>query len=39
MLLNIVSRLSIYDFTPLYTTLPHNLIKERITELIEHIIN
>ena len=25
-----------YDFTTLYTTLPHNLIKERLLNLIEH---
>ena len=27
--------LSIYDFSTLYTTLPHNLIKEKILDLIE----
>ena len=27
--------LSTYDFSTLYTTLPHNLIKEKLTELIE----
>ena len=26
---------STYDFSTLYTTLPHNLIKEKLTELIE----
>ena len=26
---------STYDFSTLYTTLPHNLIKEKVTELIE----
>ena len=28
-----------YDFFSLYTTLPHNLIKEKLTELIERIFN
>ena len=28
--------LSIYDFSTLYTTLPHNLIKEKLIDLIEH---
>ena len=28
--------LSIYDFSTLYTTLPHNLIKEKCVDLIEH---
>ena len=27
--------LSTYDFSTLYTTLPHNLIKERLLDLIE----
>ena len=27
--------LSIYDFSTLYTTLPHNLIKEKLLDLIE----
>ena len=27
--------MSTYDFSSLYTTLPHNLIKEKLTELIE----
>ena len=27
--------LSTYDFSTLYTTLPHNLIKEKLTNLIE----
>ena len=31
--------MSTYDFSTLYTTLPHNLIKEKLTELIEHIFN
>ena len=26
---------SIYDFSTLYTTLPHNLIKEKLLDLIE----
>ena len=29
----------IYDFSTLYTTLPHNLIKEKLTELIEQTFN
>ena len=29
------SRLSTYDFSTLYTTLPHNLIKEKLLDLIE----
>ena len=28
-----------YDFSTLYTTLPHNLIKEKLTELIEQTFN
>ena len=31
--------MSTYDFSTLYTALPHNLIKEKLTELIEHTIN
>ena len=27
--------LSAYDFSTLYTTLPHNLIKEKLNDLIE----
>ena len=27
--------LSTYDFSTLYTTLPHNLIKEKLLDLIE----
>ena len=35
----LASGLSTYDFSTLYTTLPHNLIKEKLTELIEkHLI-
>ena len=30
-----VTRLSTYDFSTLYTTLPHNLIKYRVIDLIE----
>ena len=30
---------TLYDFSTLYTTLPHNLIKEKITELIEQTFN
>ena len=33
------SGLSTYDFSTLYTTLPHNLIKEKLTELIERTFN
>ena len=33
------SGLSTYDFSTLYTTLLHNLIKEKLTELIEHTFN
>ena len=35
----LASALSTYDFSTLYTTLPHNLIKEKLTELIEHTFN
>ena len=31
------STLSTYDFSTLYTTLPHNLIKEKLIDLIEHV--
>ena len=31
----LASGLSTYDFSTLYATLPHNLIKEKLTELIE----
>ena len=31
----LASSVSIYDFSTLCTTLPHNLIKEKLTELIE----
>ena len=31
--------LSTYDFSILYTILPHNLIKEKLTELIEQTFN
>ena len=30
-----MTSLSIYDFSTLYTTLPHNLIKEKLLDLIE----
>ena len=30
----LASGLSTYDFSTIYTTLPHNLIKEKLTELI-----
>ena len=29
--------LSTYDFSTLYTTLPHNLIKDKLVDLIERI--
>ena len=35
----LASGLSTYDFSTLYTTLPHNLIKEKLTELIEQQFN
>ena len=35
----IASGLSTYDFSSLYTTLHHNLIKEKLTELIEQTFN
>ena len=31
--------MSTYDFSTLYTTLPHNLIEEKLTELIEQTFN
>ena len=31
--------MSTYDFSTLYTTLPQNQIKEKLTELIEQIFN
>ena len=35
----LASGLSTYDISTLYTTLPHNLIKEKFTELIEQTFN
>ena len=35
----LASSVSTYDFSTLYTTLPHNLIKEKLTELIEQTFN
>ena len=35
----LASGLSTYDFSTLYTTLPHKLIKEKLTELIEQTFN
>ena len=35
----LASGLSTYDFSTLYTTLPHNVIKEKLTELIEQTFN
>ena len=34
-----MSSLSTFDFSTLYTTFPHNLIKEKLTELIEETFN
>ena len=35
----LASSLFTYDFSTLYTTLPHSLIKEKLTELIEQQLN
>ena len=35
----LASGLSAYDFSTLYTTLSYNLIKEKLTELIEQTFN
>ena len=35
----LASGLSTYDFSTLYTTLPHNLIKEKLRKLIEQTFN
>ena len=35
----LASGLSTYDFSTLYTTLSHNLIKEKLTGLVEQIFN
>ena len=35
----LASSVSTYDFSTLYTTLLHNLIKEKLTELIEQTLN
>ena len=35
----LASGLPTYDFSTLYTTLPHNLIKEKLTQLIEQKFN
>ena len=35
----LASSLFTYDFSTLYITLPHNLIKEKFTELIEQTFN
>ena len=35
----LASSVSTYDFSTLYTTLPHNLIKEKLTALIEQTLN
>ena len=31
--------MSTYDFSTLYTTLPHNLIKDKLIDLIERTFN
>ena len=36
---SLASGLSTYDLSTLYTTLLHNLIKEKLTELIEQTFN
>ena len=33
------STLSTYDFSTLYTTLPHHLIKDKLIDLIEHMFS
>ena len=35
----LASSLTPYDFSMLYTTLPHNQIKEKLTDLIEQTFN
>ena len=35
----LASDLSAYDFSTFYTTLTHNLIKEKLTELFEQSFN
>ena len=35
----LASGVSTYDFSSLYTTLPHNLIKEKLADLIEQTFN
>ena len=35
----LASSLCIYDFSTLYSTLPHNIIKDKLTELIEQTFN
>ena len=35
----LASSLLTYDLSTLYTTLPHNLIKEKLTELIQQTFN
>ena len=35
----LASGLSTYDFSTLYTSLPHNLIKDKLTEIIEQTLN
>ena len=34
----LASSVSTYDFSTLYTTLPHNLIKEKLTKIIEQTL-
>ena len=35
----LASSMSTYDFSTLYTALPHNLIKDKLTELINETFN
>ena len=35
----LASGLSTYDFSTLYSTVPHNLVKEKLKELIEQTFN
>ena len=35
----LASSVSTYDFSTVYTTLPHNFIKEKLAELIEQMFN
>ena len=35
----LASSLFAYDFSTIYTTVPHNLIKDKLTKLIKHTFN